>query len=172
MLLPRRDFELESSLEPLKIYEALAPYVGPPPPFGMRADKPYAGSVGLASFELRPNITYRNSFLPFASGRVWPVGGGSRVVVTMRMGIFSRVFMSIWLAMAAGFMLLAAGMAALTGLHGERGGIVVFGGLFLFMCIFPVFGQVLARTGFRREADPLEKFLRDVLRAPPSPPYR
>lgn len=172
MLFPGRDFQLESSLEPLKIYEALAPYVGPAPMLGARAHTPYAGSVSLASFELRPNITYRNTFLPFATGRVWPVGGGSRVVVTMRMGIFARVFMSVWLAMASGFMLLTAGMAVITGLHGEGGGIVVFGGLFLFICIFPVFGLLLARSGFRREADPLEKFLRELLRAPPAPPYR
>lgn len=171
-LLPRRDLELESSLEPLQIYEALAPYVGPAPSLGTRAFKPYAGAVSLGAFELRPNITYRNSFLPFVTGRVWPIGAGSRVILTMRMGLFVRVFMTFWLAGAAGFMLLASGMAVMTGLHGERGGVIVFGGLFLFSCIFPIGGVLLARHGFRREADPLEEFLREVLRGGPSPPYR
>lgn len=172
MLLPGRDLEVESSMEPLQIYEALAPYVGPPPAFGARAHKPYAGTVGLAGFELRPNLTYANSFVPTAAGRVTPVAVGSRVVVKLRISLFARVFMSIWLSIAAGFMLIASGMALVTGLHGESGGVVIFGGLFLFMCIFPVGGLLLARAGFRREADPLEKFLREVLRAPPSPPYR
>ena len=171
-LLPRRDLEVESSLEPLQIYEALAPHVGPAPALGARAYKPYAGSVSLASFELRPNIAYRNTFLPFAAGRVWPIAGGSRVVVTMRMGPVARVFMAIWLAVAAGFMLIPSGMAVTMAVRGERDGAIVFGGLFLFMCIFPIFGTLTARRGFRREADPLEKFLREVLRAPPTPPYR
>jgi hypothetical protein len=173
MLLPRRDLELESSLEPQQIYQALAPHVGPAPPLGTRAYKPYAGSVNLASFDLRPNITYRNSFLPFAVGRVWPVASGSRVVVTMRMGTVTRVFMTLWLLMASGFIVLTSGMAIITGvLHGERGGLVVFGGLTLFLLMFPLAGLAMARKGFRREAEPLEKFLRDVLRAPPAPPYR
>ena len=172
-LLPRRDLEVESSLEPLQIYEALAPHVGPAPPLGTKAYKPYAGSVNLAAFELRPNITYRNSFLPLAVGRVWPIAGGSRVVLTMRMGLASRVFMLLWLTLACSFMLLTLGMVIVTGvLHGERGGVVVFGGLTLFIGIFPVAGTYLARKWFRREADPLERFLRDVLRAPPAPPHR
>ena len=169
MIFPQRSFELESSLDPQQIHRTLAPHVGIAP-----TPTPYLGMVSVGGFEIRPNIRHRNAFIPFASGTVAPSasGAGSHVAVTMRMGPFARAFLGLWFSMAAGFMLLVATMAIITGLRGEGGGVVVFGGLFLFMCMFPVFGVLLSRYGFRREADPLERFLREALHAASAPPYR
>ena len=169
MILPKRHFDVLSPLDPQRVQDALAPYVGPPSPL-TRA--PYLGLVTVAGFELRPQIKGRNTFVPFVSGQVLPTAQGSRVVVTMKMGTIARVFMSVWLSMAAAFLLLTSGMAITMGIRGESGGVVVFSGLFLFCSGFPIGGILMARSGFRREADPLERFLREVFRAPPAPPYR
>ena len=155
-------------MDPQRVCEALAPWVSPHP----GAPVPYVGRLWVGGFELRPQIRGRNSFIPFARAVVQPELEGSHVSVTMQMGAFTRVFMAVWLTMAFGFMAIATTMAIVTAAHGEYGGVVVFGGLFLFASSFPVFGVWLSRYGFRKEADPLERFLRETLYARPVPPYR
>jgi hypothetical protein len=168
VIFPRRNLDVVTPMDARRVYDALAPFVA----WDRRAPAPYLGRVWAGGFELRPNIRGRNSFIPFARGTVQPAAEGSRVVVTMRMGPITTVFMTIWLGMAFMFMALTVVMAAVTALHGESGGIGVFGALFLFASMFPVFGIGLSRYGFNKEAVPLERFLLDALQARPTPPYR
>ena len=168
MILPRRRLDVVSSMDAPRVCASLVPHVGSDP----RAPSPYVGRVWIGGFELRPHIRHLNTFVPFATAVVQPAAGGSRVIVTMRMGPIARVFMSLWLGMACGFVLLTITIAVSMAMRGELDGAATFAALFVFTGAFPIFGLRLARRGFRKEADPLERFLREVLDARPSPPYR
>jgi hypothetical protein len=68
-----------------------------------RPEAPFTGTVGTNSFDLRPVLGYRNSFVPrvrgtFASGAV-----GTQIDVRLRMLPVVAMFMSVWLSLAAAF---------------------------------------------------------------------
>jgi hypothetical protein len=63
---------------------------------------PFKGTVTDASFNLRRNISYRNSFLPFIRGNFEPGPAGTRITVTMHLQPFVAIFMVFWLTMAVG----------------------------------------------------------------------
>lgn len=161
-MLPERRFEIVTELAPTDVHDRLALHVGPRP-LQAKPDRPYWGTVLLASFELTPNITYKNGFVPCAKGRVAPNGSGSHVSVHMQMHSFTRVIVTGWLGLAS--LLWVAVIAAVV-----RDGVlhqftwphlipIVFFGL------FPLFGVLAPRLGFRKEARPLEEFLRRTLDA-------
>lgn len=68
---------------------------------------PFIGKVSGNTFQIRRDIKYQNSFLPFISGVVSPTANGSTVRVIMRLHIFNAVFILIWLGGVALFSILA-----------------------------------------------------------------
>lgn len=169
MIFPSRRFEIDAPLDAQRAREALAPYVAP---VGSFTQAPWVGDSSAVGFDFRPNLKTANTFRPWVSVMILPGAPGARVFVVMRMSVFARVFMSIWLSMAGLFLAITAGMAIATAAHGETGGVVVFGGLSLFVLVFPILGVAFARYGFKKEADPTERTLREVLGGGAPPPYR
>lgn len=171
-MLPDRRFEVVTELPPTEVHDRLAELVGPKVARarGVKADRPYAGMVLLASFEMIPNVDYRNRFLPCAEGRVVPNGTGSLVSVRIRLLPVTRALVVLMLVLAS--LAWVATIAA-----------VVYDGILhhfawphlapvVFVGLFPLLAVLAPRLGFRREAVPLEEHLRNALDPAARPPYR
>lgn len=57
----------------------------------------YKGSVQHSAFKMQRIITYRNSFLPLIEGNIRTQGRESIVEITMKLYLFTYVFMGFWL---------------------------------------------------------------------------
>lgn len=166
-MLPERRFEIVTELAPTDVHDRLAPFVDSRRPelfAAAKSEQPYRGTVALASFELTPIIDHRNSFVPCARGRVVPNGSGSHVMVHMQMLPMTRILVILWLAVAS--LLFVSVVAA-----DVRDGVLHrFTWMHLIPVVlvgsFPLFGVLAPRFGFRKEARPLEEFLRRTLDAP------
>jgi hypothetical protein len=63
-----------------------------------KSGPPFVGSVHGVAFQLRRDISGRNSFLPRIRGQIIPMANATRVNVIMFMHPFTVVFMLFWLA--------------------------------------------------------------------------
>jgi hypothetical protein len=70
-------------------------------------EAPFTGTVDTNSFELRPVLGYRNSFAPIARGSFASGVAGTRIEIRLRMLWPVAIFMAIWLAGAAAFLVVA-----------------------------------------------------------------
>lgn len=68
--------------------------------------KPYEGQINGNQFTIRRIIRYRNSFLPEISGIIQQGIGETLVRVTMRLHIYTIIFIGLWCSMV-GFFCLA-----------------------------------------------------------------
>ncbi|CAN5222578.1 hypothetical protein BH09MYX1_BH09MYX1_50960 [soil metagenome] len=161
-MLPERRFEIVSALAPTEVHDRLAQHVGPKPPPGstLTLDRPYFGALGLASFELTP-FASRNRFLPRAEGRVVPNGAGSLVSIRMRMLPFTLLVVVAWIALGA--LSFVAALVAVIRDGVARGFAWVHALPLVLVAVFPIASLVVPRLRFRREAQPLEEFLRRTL---------
>ena len=106
--LPEKRFVIEAGEAPEVIRERLEEQVAPARPFARRRpDRPFAGKIGASSFELRPVLGYRNSFVPFVQGSYGSGLDGTRIDVRMRLLRPVAAFMAAWLTFAAVFVVLA-----------------------------------------------------------------
>jgi hypothetical protein len=111
--LPDKRFVIEAGDAPDVIRERLEGEVAPARPFALRRpDRPFAGKIGADSFELRPVVGSRNSFVPFVQGSYRTGLAGTRIEVRMRLLRPVAAFMAAWLTFAAVFVVLAAIAAA------------------------------------------------------------
>jgi hypothetical protein len=111
--LPEKRFGFDAHDAPEVIRERLAAEVEPRRRLSLRKpNRPFAGTVGHHSFELRPVLGYRNSFVPFVEGSYRTAAEGTRIDVRMRLLRPVAVFMATWLALAAAFVAIAAVAAA------------------------------------------------------------
>ena len=111
--LPDKRFVIEAGDAPDVVRERLEAQIAPARPLALRKpDRPFAGRIGADSFELRPVLGYRNSFVPFVQGSYRTGLAGTRIDVRMRLLRPVAVFMAAWLAFAALFVVLAAIAAA------------------------------------------------------------
>ena len=111
--MPEKRFELEAPDAPEVIRERLEAEVAPPRRLAFRKPaRRFAGTVGNDSFELRPVLGYRNSFVPFVEGSYRTGLAGTRIDVRMRLLRPVAVFMAAWLAFAGMFVVIAAIAAA------------------------------------------------------------
>jgi len=111
--LPDKRFAIEAEDAPEVIRARLESQIAPMRPFALRKpDRPFAGKVGADSFELRPIIGYRNSFVPFVQGSFRTGLAGTRIDVRMRLLRPVAAFMAAWLTFAAVFVVLASIAAA------------------------------------------------------------
>jgi len=161
-LLPQRDFELFS---PLRAEEALGLLSGFVKPIERResrkpepTDGRFQGVVRGNHFEIRRDIGYRNSFLPFIHGVILPSGKGSVMQIEMRMHPAARRFLLAWLgAVLLCFLLFTFVMPS-----GDTFSTLLLRIIPFFMLAFGVFITII---GFYPEAKIAQEFLRDTFRA-------
>jgi hypothetical protein len=111
--LPDKRFVIEAGDAPEVIRERLQAAVAPARRFALRRpDRSFAGTIDADSFELRPVVGYRNSFVPLVRGSYRTGLAGTRIDVRMRLLRPVAAFMAAWLALAAFFVVLAAIAAA------------------------------------------------------------
>ncbi len=125
------------------------------------ADHPVAGSVSRTCFSLTKAISGRNSFQTEARGTLTAEEHGTRIQVTLGPSPLVLVFVLLWLAFDAAFLI--------AGLQGE---VVIGTGLGFPPVAIPVAMLVigiavvgLGRLSARRESTFLLRFLHDELQA-------
>ncbi|MBS1581736.1 MAG: hypothetical protein JST66_05980 [Bacteroidetes bacterium] len=104
-------------------------------------------------FRTRPNIDYRNSFLPVLEMRIQPASGGSEVAVSCRMHRGIQWFTAIWLTPLAVWILF--GIISL--LRGS------FEPIFLVPLAMVVCMLVLMRIFYGSERDRSLRFIKERL---------
>ncbi|MGC4090050.1 MAG: hypothetical protein QM756_19650 [Polyangiaceae bacterium] len=155
VLVPYRQIELYSPLPVAVLLSLLEKSVEPKrwARFGGAA-RPFEGTVGQSTFDIRRIIAGRNSFSPQMIGSVTTEGQGSRVLLTMRLLPVVAIFTSIWCGALVCFAVAAA---------------VSSNGTTLVPLLAPVgmalFGAVLAVGSFAFEARKAERLLAALLQA-------
>jgi hypothetical protein len=150
--LPDKRFAIEAHAAPDVVRERLAAEVEPPRRFTLRKpDRPFAGTIGADSFQFRPVVGYRNSFVPFVQGSFRTGQDGTRIEVRMRLLRPIAVFMAAWLSFAA----LFVGIAAVSAAHDPlRLGFVVLALAFFgvgYACMSVLFWLEARRTRAKLE---------------------
>ncbi len=112
--------------------------------------KPYQGTVNMEYFNISRIIGYRNSFLPYITGRVEPLQTGSEITVIMTLHPFVMLFMAVWLGFT-GLMSLLLLPALLFGWLNAAPSVIPL--------IMLLFGYLLCTIPFRLEAIKSRKFL-------------
>lgn len=155
-----------SRLPPAEVLRRVQASLAPPP--GSQAAavagdhaKPFKGTVGLAAFELRRVIDYRNDMLPLISGTVASAGRGSAVQLRHQLHPLVLVFGALWLLIVGG---VAASIAQLWWSSGkfDQNYLIPFGMFF--------FGVILLLVPFWLEVRKSRALLQQLLEleAPPA----
>src|SRR6266540_69596 len=106
-LLPDELFVIDAPATPDEVRERLSSAVA------SRPDAAFTGTVATNSFQLRPILGYRNSFVPTARGSFASDSAGTRVNVRLRMLPAVAIFMAVWLSLATAFFLVMVVIAVL-----------------------------------------------------------
>ena len=110
--LPDKRFVIEARDASDGVRGRLEAEIAPARRFALRRpDRPFAGKIDADSFDLRPVVGYRNSFVPRVQGSYRTGLAGTRIDVRMRLLRPVAAFMATWLTLAAIFVVLA-GIAA------------------------------------------------------------
>jgi hypothetical protein len=111
--LPDKRFVIDAGTDPDEVRERLEGAVAPLRRFALRRpSRPFAGTVGRESFELRPVLGYGNSFAPLVQGSYASGVSGTRIDVRMRLLRPVAAFMAAWLSFAAILVAVASVAAA------------------------------------------------------------
>jgi len=101
--IPYLELTLQSLLAPEEVMRRLEVYVRPRRTFAERftvySEKPYEGELAQSEFRISRIIGYRNSFLPFSEGKVYPSDSGSKIRLVLRMHPFVNLFALVWFGM-------------------------------------------------------------------------
>jgi hypothetical protein len=107
-LWPSESFVVETSMSPERVYAAFAEATEPlrfmrsVDWFATRDPKIlFQGTVTPQRFDIRRIISYRNSFLPHATGMIQPCAIGSRVSIELRLHPLTLAIIAIWLGVVA-----------------------------------------------------------------------
>ena len=123
--------------------------------------KPFWGKVNNFAFKIYRDIQYRrNSFVPVIVGKIIPENGGSRVAITMRMTIFTMIFMGFWLGIV-GVIALILVIFQLRALR--------FAPAALIPELMFLFGYGICLFGFNYERGMAKDILRDILNVQSNP---
>ena len=160
-LVPYRRFQIDLPIEPRAVLDGVAQRIHPRrtdwKPSAPRLDG-YEGELTSDGFRLNRVIRGRNSFLPFARGRVTGTARGSSVVVTLTLHPATIAFLVAWC--------LVFGAISFSILTAWQSGIAT-------PPPFPLagipFAYVLTTLAFGFEAVRVERFIRDVLSTTGSP---
>ena len=102
---PYENFDIISSLEPKEVEVKLQEVVSQESGYNITLrgysqaglNTAFKGYVTENEFKFKPNIIYRNVFLPQIKGSIQPFNEDSRIHVTMTLYVFLSIIMSIWL---------------------------------------------------------------------------
>lgn len=143
-LLPDERFVVDASATPDEVRDRLSSAVASGRRVSLRRpDAAFTGTVATNSFQLRPILGYRNSFVPTARGSFASDSTGTRVNVRLRMLPAVAIFMAVWLSLAAAFFL---GMIVIAVLNPSRSWLPLVG------IAFFAFGYLLMNLSFSFEA--------------------
>jgi hypothetical protein len=102
--IPHEKLTLETHISKEEILKRIAENTTDTPIRGFRwlqkgsaADRRFTGQISESEFDIEPNITYRNSFLPSIKGQIGSDGIVSRIHLQLRLHAFFRVFGILWL---------------------------------------------------------------------------
>jgi FtsH-binding integral membrane protein len=103
-LLPAERFVIDAPAAPDEVRERLSSAVVRSRKASVRTpEAPFTGTMDANSFELRPVLGYRNSFVPTARGSFASGVAGTRIDVRLRMLPGVVLFMALWLSLSAAF---------------------------------------------------------------------
>jgi hypothetical protein len=131
---------INSLLEPKKKFQ-----VGV---FGPVSYGGYLGELNDKKFNLRRNISYKNSFLPEIIGTVERVNGDTVVKVVMRPHIFIIIFLFFWC--------FAVGFGFITSLSHSNDANKVFSTILIPIGLI-IFAYLLTMAGFKFESNKTKK---------------
>lgn len=159
-----RRYELSSPYSTEEIYRRLAKSVGWP----IFSDRAVVGLYDRRGFQIRLNISYRNSFQTILYGTMHPHGAVTRITCSTRMGTFVLAFLAVWLVLTV----LIGGAVAVTSLlrmlDGDLSGQNTLGlGTFLLILAFGIALLYVSRSWASDEEPRLLAFLEDTIDATP-----
>ena len=161
-ILPSLTEEYTSNMTPVELAERMAQFVEPRrfwtrSLFRGERSKTFEGEVSATDFNIRPIISYRNSFIPIIKGTIRPTENGSKVKLEMNLHPFVKYFVTMWLGMVGmGFFMLCISMVESSS----------FSPLFLAPVGMWFFGYFLAKKGFDYESKPALKALERIFNMP------
>ena len=159
-ILPYINEEYTTTMTPSELAEKLSHIVEPKQHwthaiFRKKRSKPFEGEVSDTSFEIRPIIRYRNSFIPIISGQVIAVERGSVIKLEMKLHSFVKSFMVSWLgSLGIGLIWITASMIQT----------LSFNPLIFFPMVMWLFGYFLVKKGFNYEAIPAQTTLEAIFK--------
>jgi len=143
-LFPAGRFVIDAEAAPDEVRDRLSSAVVRGGKVSLRGPKAaFTGTVGTNSFELRPVLSYRNSFVPTARGSFASGIAGTRVNVRLRMLPAVAIFMAVWLSIATAFFI---GMLVIAFRNPSRSWLPLVG------IAFFAFGYLLMTLSFSFEA--------------------
>lgn len=123
---------------------------------GSNGGKRFRGTIAHDSFAITRVITYRNSFLPQIRGTISETASGTDIALSLRLEKAVRIFMAIWLSVAA---------LALIGILAAS----LFDGFSALTALIPLamlgFGIAMINIGFKTESERAVDELREILEA-------
>lgn len=159
-LFPAARFVIDAPAAPDEVRDRLSRAVGRRQPLSFRRpDAPFTGTVGTDSFDLRPVIAHRSSFIPIVRGSFATGIAGTRVEVRLRMLPAVAAFMALWLSLAAAF---AIGMLVIAFRNPSRSWLPLIG------IAFFAFGYLLMTFSFSFEARRIRRNLGLLLAGTPA----
>jgi len=152
--LPWRRYEIFSHLAPAEVVAAMRNATERRRWFRrpFRAVQGFEGIVAADSFLVSRIIRYRNSFLPFITGRVEPAAEGTKILISMRPHLLVLVFMAVWMA---GPIAIVVFVLFQRGPQGRSLGLLASG--------MAAFGYLLCSISFGLEARRALKMLHKIL---------
>jgi hypothetical protein len=143
-LFPDERFVIDAQAAPEEVRDRLSSAVASGRGVSLRKPEAvFTGTVGSNSFQLRPVLGYRNSFVPTARGSFASGSAGTRVDVRLRLLPAVAIFMVVWLSLAAAFFLV---MVVIAVLNPSRSWLPLIG------IAFFAFGYLLMTLSFSFEA--------------------
>ena len=161
-ILPSMTEEYSSNMMPEELAERMAQFVEPRrfwtrSLFRGERSKSFEGEVSATTFNIRPIIRYRNSFIPIIKGTISPAENGSKIKLEMNLHPFVKYFVTMWLGMVGmGFFAISISMIESSS----------FSPIFLFPIGMWFFGYFLAKKGFDYESKPALRTLESIFNMP------
>lgn len=97
-LLPYRKITISTKLTQQEVSQKISENTAKPDLSNPHGSTLFSGAVNPESFRIRRNLDYRNSFVPFMTGRFLPNTGRTTMEVTFKPLDFFIGFMIFWLA--------------------------------------------------------------------------
>lgn len=128
--------------------------------FSRSYSKPYTGQIVGATFTMRRNTNYKNSFLPVITGQISTCFGQTQVNIRMRPVTYVLIFISFWLGIVG---LVCLGLLFIGFLQFRQIIQNGFSPLLFIPFVMFAFGCSLTNFAFKREIENSKMFLASLL---------